>query len=104
MEITYIGLCAGAITSLAAVPQLVRTYRTKHARDISIWQPVLLNVGMLLWLIYGIALNDIPLIATNVFSIICYTWLMVMKIRFRKDDNRPGGDYIVSDNNCREDI
>ena len=46
MTITHIGLLAGAITTAAAFPQVVRTYRTKHARDISIWQPILLNEAL----------------------------------------------------------
>jgi MtN3 and saliva related transmembrane protein len=85
---TDIGLVAGAITSLAAIPQVVRTFRTRHARDLSIWQPVLLVVGMLLWLIYGICLRDLPLILANAFSILCYALLIFMKIYFKEDDNR----------------
>ena len=83
MNITHIGLLAGAITTGAAIPQVVKTYRSRHARDISIWQPVLLNVGMSLWLIYGIALRDTPLIWANAISLICYTALMIMKISYR---------------------
>ena len=90
MTITHLGLLAGTITTAAAIPQVVRTYRTKHARDISIWQPVLLNVGMFLWLMYGIALGDIPLIVANAVSLLCYTALIIMKILYREDDERSG--------------
>jgi MtN3 and saliva related transmembrane protein len=93
MTITHLGLLAGAITTAAGFPQVVRTYRTKHARDISIWQPILLNIGMLLWLIYGIALGDLPLIYANSISIVCYTSLMIMKIIYREDDKRVESDY-----------
>ena len=93
MNITHLGLVAAAITSASAVPQVVRTYRTRHARDISIWQPVLLNIGMLLWLIYGVFLGDLPLILANAFSIACYTLLIIMKISFKEDDNRKDGGY-----------
>ncbi len=86
MNITHLGLVAGAITTAAGIPQVVRAYRTKHTRDISIWQPVLLNVGMTLWLIYGLALGDMPLIVANAFSIVCYGALMIMKFRYRDDD------------------
>ncbi|HTP64673.1 MAG TPA: SemiSWEET transporter [Geobacteraceae bacterium] len=96
MTITHLGLLAGTITTAAAIPQVVRTYRTRHARDISIWQPVLLNVGMSLWLVYGIALGDIPLICANAVSLVCYTALIVMKILFRNDDKRSGCDTIQS--------
>ena len=86
MNITHLGLAAGLITTAAGIPQVVRAYRTKHTRDISIWQPVLLNVGLTLWLIYGIALRDIPLIFANFFSLICYSLLIIMKIRYRDHD------------------
>ncbi len=87
--VTGIGLVAGALTSLAAVPQVVRTWRTGHARDISIWQPVLLTIGMVLWLVYGIVLNDLPLILANAFSIACYALLIVMKVRYGDDGRLP---------------
>lgn len=86
MNITHLGLLAGALTSAAAIPQVVRTYRTRQARDISIWQPVLLNVGMVLWLIYGLEIGDTPLIVANIFSIVCYSLLIAMKILYKDAD------------------
>ena len=96
MTITHIGLLAGAITTAAAIPQVVRTYRTKHARDISIWQPILLSIGLSLWLVYGIALRDVPLIYANSISLVCYTSLIIMKILYRDDDKRSESDIIQS--------
>lgn len=80
MKTTWIGLAAGFLTSIAVIPQVVRTWRIKHARDISIWQPLILIVGMLLWFCYGLLLGDTPLIAANAFSISCYLLLLAMKI------------------------
>lgn len=88
MNITYLGLLAGTITTAAAVPQVLRTYRTRQARDISIWQPILLNIGMSLWLTYGLIIGDTPLIVANAFSIVCYSLLIVMKIVYKEDDKR----------------
>lgn len=82
MKATWIGLVAGFLTSIAVLPQVVRTWRTKHAKDISIWQPLLLIVGMMLWLIYGIILKDTPLIVANAFSVACYLLLVGMKVNF----------------------
>ena len=84
---THIGLVAGFLTSVAAVPQVVKSYRSRHVRDISIWQPVLLTAGMVLWLIYGILLNDLPLITANIFSLACYAVLIVMKVVYRDNDD-----------------
>jgi MtN3 and saliva related transmembrane protein len=102
MIITSIGLLAGAITSAAGIPQVVRTYRTRHARDLSIWQPVLLVIGMTLWLIYGIFLGDLPLILANAFSVICYALLILMKIYFKDGDNRQGNGYIDGNKSHKE--
>lgn len=85
----YVGFIAGILTSGAAIPQVCRTYRTKHARDISMWQLALLDVGMLLWLIYGASIGDLPLIAANIFSMCCYTALIGMKIRYDREDLGP---------------
>lgn len=79
---TVIGTIAGVLTSIAVVPQVVRTWRTKHAKDLSIWQPLLLVVGMLLWLIYGLMIGDNPLIVANTFSLACYLLLIGMKIAY----------------------
>jgi MtN3 and saliva related transmembrane protein len=103
MNITNLGLLAGAITTAAAFPQVIKTYRTRHARDISIWQPILLNVGMLLWLIYGIFLRDLPLILANAISILFYTLLIIMKIYFKEDDNRQRNSYIVGNKPDKEE-
>ncbi|UFS69458.1 SemiSWEET transporter [Geomonas sp. RF6] len=86
---TSLGLLAGAITSGAAIPQVLRTFRTKQVRDLSIWQPILLDIGMSLWLAYGLLLNDLPLIAANSFSIICYSALIVMKVRYGREEDLP---------------
>jgi MtN3 and saliva related transmembrane protein len=83
---TVIGTIAGVLTSIAVVPQVVRTWRTKHAKDLSIWQPLLLIAGMLLWLIYGLMIGDNPLIVANTFSLACYLFLIGMKIVY---DRRP---------------
>lgn len=85
-----LGLCAGALTSGAAIPQVMRTWRTKSARDISMWQLVLLSLGMLLWLGYGLSVGDLPLILANSFSIGCYGSLIGMKLRY--DRNLPACD------------
>jgi MtN3 and saliva related transmembrane protein len=83
MNATTVGLVAGFLTSIAAVPQVVKTMRTRHARDISVWQPLLLAVGVALWLAYGIMLGDRPLILSNVIPLVCNAWLVVLKMRWR---------------------
>ena len=90
MTPTTLGMVAGTLTSVAAIPQLVKTLRTRHARDISIWQPLLLAVGVALWLIYGMLIHDTPLILANIVPLICNLMLTILKVRYRNDtDTQP---------------
>jgi len=91
---TLLGLVAGAVTSIAVIPQVVKAYRSRQVRDLSIWQPVFLVVGMVLWFAYGVMIGDLPLMAANLFSIACNGALIVMKVRFRGDDNDAGNNYL----------
>jgi MtN3 and saliva related transmembrane protein len=82
MSYTWVGLVAGLLTSIAALPQVVKTWRSRHAQDLSIWQPLLLSVGIALWLIYGMLIADIPLILANIIPLVCNLLLTVMKLKF----------------------
>jgi MtN3 and saliva related transmembrane protein len=83
MNVTIIGLLAGTLTSFAAIPQVVKTLRTRHARDISVWQPLMLAFGVALWLGYGIMIHDQPIILSNIIPLVCNGWLVVLKMRWR---------------------
>ena len=85
MNPTTLGLVAGTLTSIAAIPQLVKTLRTRHARDISVWQPLLLAIGVALWLVYGMLIHDKPLILANIVPLICNIMLTILKLRYRND-------------------
>ena len=82
MSPTVIGVVAGTITSIAAIPQVIKTFKTRHARDISIWQPLLLSIGVALWMIYGILIHDLPLIIANITPLLCNLLLAGMKIHY----------------------
>lgn len=83
MNAAVIGMAAGTLTSIASVPQLVKTLKTRHTRDISIWQPLLLSTGVLLWLLYGVLISDLPLILSNITPLICNIGLTILKLHYR---------------------
>jgi len=83
---TTIGLVAGTLTSVAAIPQLVKTLKSRHVRDISVWQPLLLALGVALWMVYGILISDLPLIVANITPLICNAVLTGMKICYGRED------------------
>ncbi|GAC1451266.1 MAG: SemiSWEET transporter [Desulfuromonadaceae bacterium] len=93
MTPTTIGLVAGTLTSLAAIPQVIKTFKTRHVRDISVWQPLLLAFGVALWMVYGILINDLPLIVANITPLICNAVLTGMKIRYGREDRQSNPHY-----------
>jgi len=81
--ITILGLVAGTLTTLAFLPQLLKIWQTKSAKDISFNTLVIFNLGIFLWLIYGIYLNALPIILANLFTLIFNMIIVWLKIRYK---------------------
>lgn len=77
-----IGFVAGTCTTLAFLPQVVRTWRTRSTDDISLGMFSLMVFGIALWLFYGIAIGDWPLIVADGISLLLATTILLMKMRF----------------------
>ena len=80
--IELIGLIAAFITSIGFLPQIIKGFKTKKLDDISYFMPIVLAIGMTLWLIYGILINSIAIISANIFSISCSISLIIMKKKY----------------------
>jgi len=81
---TFIGLFAGVLTTLSLLPQVIKVYKTKLTRDISLVWTAMLSVGILFWLVYGILLKDIALIFANTTGFIFSGAVLVGKLKYRK--------------------
>ena len=68
MDIDTLGYIAACLTTLAFVPQVVKTVKTQSTDDISLIMFLMFNVGIVLWLIYGIILENTPIIFANVVT------------------------------------
>ena len=99
MNATTIGLVAGAFTSVAAIPQVVKTVKSRHVRDISIWQPLLLAFGVALWMLYGILIDDLPLILANITPLVCNVALTGMKIIYGREDRAQPPTTLITEEN-----
>ena len=76
-----IGYIAGIITTLAFVPQVVRSWRTRSTRDLSLVWLVAFSTGVALWLVYGILLREPPIIAANATTLGLSGVLVWIRIR-----------------------
>jgi MtN3 and saliva related transmembrane protein len=79
--IELIGGVAACLTTLAWLPQAVKTIRSRQTRDISLITQVLMAAGILLWLIYGWFINSWPLIGANIVTFVLVATILVVKIR-----------------------
>lgn len=80
--IESIGLAAGALVTCALIPQLVRVFQLKSAREISLLFNVLFLLGIFLWLAYGIYLRLFPIILWNAIGALLVALLLYAKLKY----------------------
>ena len=79
---TIIGLTAATLTTICFVPQVIKTWRAKETKDMSLVMYLMLSIGILLWLIYGILIRDLPIIAANTVSLLFAATILYFKIKY----------------------
>jgi MtN3 and saliva related transmembrane protein len=79
---SVIGLVAGALTTVAFVPQVTKVWRTKSAHDVSLKMFMVFSAGVALWLAYGILLGEWPIILTNAATLVLALAILTMKLRY----------------------
>lgn len=85
MEWTQIiGLAAGICTASSLLPQVIKTFKEKRAEEVSLLMLFVLMAGLLLWIIYGIKRNDIPIMVTNSFSLLVNITMIILRIRYKR--------------------
>ena len=78
---TIIGMLAAFCTTVSFIPQVVKTLKTGQPKDISLSMYVIFTAGILFWLIYGIMIVDVPIIAANTITLLLTGTVLFLKIR-----------------------
>jgi MtN3 and saliva related transmembrane protein len=89
---TALGLFAGACTTLSFLPQVIRTLRTRHARDLSAAWLFIFGLGTALWLTYGILKSDIAVALANGVTFGLVMTLIVAKYTIKPLDQPAPAD------------
>lgn len=84
--INVIGLLAGTLTTLSFLPQAVKTWRQKSARELSDGMLAAFSSGVVLWLIYGLALGALPIILANALTLALLLVIIFLKIKYERRD------------------
>lgn len=82
-SITILGLVAASLTTFSFLPQMLKTWQTKSAKDVSFVMLICFNLGIVLWLIYGIYLSALPIILANAVTLFFNLIILGLKIRFK---------------------
>jgi len=81
--ITIIGLIAALFTTVSILPQLIKVYKTKSTKDISTGMFTLFGVGVFLWFVYGVFVNDLPIMVANSLAFIQAAVILFFKAKYK---------------------
>ena len=82
--LTILGVAAGILILTGWVEQIYKGYKTKSLKDVSKFLMIFISAGAILWLIYGVIVEDVFIIGTNVAAIALMMIVLVMKKMYDK--------------------
>jgi MtN3 and saliva related transmembrane protein len=81
--IDLLGWIAGTLTTIAFFPQLLKTWATKSAKDVSLAMMITFSIGVFLWIVYGVSIQALPVIVTNVVTLTLAILILILKIKYK---------------------
>lgn len=76
-----IGFLAATLTTLSFYPQAYKIIKTRDTESISLVMYSIINIGLVLWLVYGIMVGDKPIIFANAFTLVASLTILFLKIK-----------------------
>ena len=81
--VQMIGVAAGTLTTIAFLPQVIKTWRARSAKGLSLGMFSIFCTGVALWLVYGFLMNDVPIILANLITLVLAITLLIFKFTFK---------------------
>ena len=85
MNVEIFGYSAAILTTVAFLPQLIKTLKTKKADDVSLTTLIMFITGVLSWIIYGYYISSTPILIANLITLILNLLILISKIYFSKN-------------------
>ena len=82
-----VGLAAGICTAVSLLPQIIKMIKERKAQDISLFYLIVLLCGLALWTYYGFLKQDVPIIATNIFSMVLNIVVIILSSIYKRKEN-----------------
>lgn len=80
-SIDLIGYAAGALVVGSLLPQVIQSWKTRSTKDLSLWRHIIYVAGLILWQIYGFAIDNGPLIVMNAIGLILASSILYLKLK-----------------------
>lgn len=93
---SWIGSTAATCTTISFLPQLIRVWRRKSARDISLLMFLFFSFGVACWLVYGIGIGSGPVTTANALTLVLAVAILVLKLRYDRTSPRSNADAAVN--------
>lgn len=77
----FVGFAAAICTSAAYLPQVIRVWKTRRTKDVSLGMFLVMTVGLLCWLTYGVLIHDWPVIVCNSAALVMTTIILIFKFK-----------------------
>ena len=84
MYIEFFGYFAAVLTTLAFIPQLIKTLKTKKAEDVSSTTLIMFLTGVAAWIIYGIKISSKPILIANIITFLLNFLILIFKLVYSK--------------------
>lgn len=81
INVTLLGYIAAACTTCSFIPQVIQTLKTRDTSAISLGMYSIFVTGVLLWLIYGITIYNLPIIVANTITLLLSALILILKIK-----------------------
>lgn len=85
--INIIGVLAGTCTTLAVIPQIYKSWKTREAKNVSLKMYLVLLTGLFLWFVYGVGINDYPIMFFNGIAFLLNLSMLFLIIKNGKRKN-----------------
>ena len=82
------GFLAALLTTIAFLPQLYKTWKTKSAEDVSLIMLILFITGLISWIIYGLRIHSFPILIANVVTLMFNFSILILKLSYNKRNNK----------------
>ncbi|MCU0420476.1 MAG: SemiSWEET transporter [Cyclobacteriaceae bacterium] len=79
----WLGILAGTLTTISFLPQVIKTWKSRSAKDLSLGMFLIFSLGIALWLAYVFLIGDVPVILANAVTLVLSLTLLFFKFRWK---------------------